>query len=587
MRLISHFFRCALAAFALTLATAAQGQAGVSYEPPSVDYAEAPAPPLRSGVADPVAAEPAPPPPEARRGASTRPRIEVGAYLEANVGISADLAGGAPGGEDVVTYTSLAAGVEGTISTRRVQASGAYRYERRFDIEGNIPDEDVHSGIAQVHVDLARGLAFDAGALATRTGGAGRAIGVTDRDAAAEVYSAYAGPSVSTRVGPVAVNASYRLGYVHVDDDSLAGAATAEEVDESTVHLANASLGMAPGDAGLPFGWTVGIGYVRDETGTLDNAFEGRFVRGDVVLPVGPTLALTAGIGYASFEAGQADVVRDGAGRPVRDPRGNLIVDPSRPRLTTYDSDGLFYDAGLIWRPNARAEIQIRAGADQDDNLIVAGSAAVQIGRRLGLSAAIFDQRSSFGQGLVNNLRNLPTNFEVDRNPITGNILGCVFGEEPGQGGCLIPALQSLSSISYRARGANLILSGSGRLWSFGVGASYTHRRYHLPDDPLFADVFATDDEDLAVFASVSRRIGARYVIGAALYASLYDSDFDDVSLGLGDRNGLSTGFSTSFERSFLMERLQLILTLGVSYTSLLGDDSIVTDALLGIRYRF
>jgi hypothetical protein len=148
MRLISHFFRCALAAFALTLATAAQGQAGVSYEPPSVDYAEAPAPPLRSGVADPVAAEPAPPPPEARRGASTRPRIEVGAYLEANVGISADLAGGAPGGEDVVTYTSLAAGVEGTISTRRVQASGAYRYERRFDIEGNIPDEDVHSGIA-------------------------------------------------------------------------------------------------------------------------------------------------------------------------------------------------------------------------------------------------------------------------------------------------------------------------------------------------------------------------------------------------------------------------------------------------------
>ena len=109
--------------------------------------------------------------------------------------------------------------------------------------------------------------------LATRTAGEGRAVGVTDRDGSVEVYSAYAGPTLSTHAGPVAVNASYRLGYVAVDDDSVTGGPR-EDFDSAVAHSATASVGMAPGR--LPFGWTVGAGCARtDSDGEFEHEFEG------------------------------------------------------------------------------------------------------------------------------------------------------------------------------------------------------------------------------------------------------------------------------------------------------------------------
>ena len=185
----------------------------------------------------------------------------------------------------------------GAFETRRVTAQMSYRYERHIEYDGNVPDRDIHSGIAMVNAQVVPGaLSLDAGALATRTAGEGRALGVSPRDQAVNVYAGYAGPTLSTHAGPVAVNAAYRLGYVKIDDDRIAGTLD-DEFDSSTAHSATASVGMAPGR--LPFGWTVGAGYAREDSGgRFDQRFEGRYARADVVVPVSATLAVTAGVGY-------------------------------------------------------------------------------------------------------------------------------------------------------------------------------------------------------------------------------------------------------------------------------------------------
>ena len=182
-------------------ASAAQAQDA----PPSsgVDYGA----PVREGAAAP----------ESRRERRER-RADIAPYLEVAQGISTEFGG------DTLTYTTLAAGVDGSVQTRRVTAVLSYRYDRLVEWNGNAGDTDTHSGIAAISAQVVPGAVnIEAGALATRTGGEGRALGVTERDQAVELYSVYAGPTVSTHVGPVAVNASYRLGYVAIDDDSVTG----------------------------------------------------------------------------------------------------------------------------------------------------------------------------------------------------------------------------------------------------------------------------------------------------------------------------------------------------------------------------
>jgi hypothetical protein len=271
-------------------------------------------------------------------------------------------------------------------------------------------------------------------------------------------------------------------------------------------------------------------------------------------------------------------------GQPVVDENGNLLPNPNGARLTTYDQSGAFADAGFIWRPTPRSELQLRAGINDDGQPIIAGSAAFQIGRFFGFSFNLYDNDETFGTSLIRNLRDLPDNFKVEHDALSGGLApGCVFSrDEPGKGVCLSPALQSITGASYRVRGGSLLFSGTGRLWSWGGGVTYTHRDFYLPDDPIFDNVFAPSDQDLALFGSVSRRLGRHADFGFDGFVSIFNSDgptVDDV---------LSIGGRANFSRSFLLNQLQLRAALGLTHRSLsLGDDSLVADANVGLRYSF
>src|SRR3546814_18607860 len=109
---------------------------------------------------------------------------------------------------------------------------------------------------------------------------------------------------------------------------------------------------MGPGR--LPFGWTIGAGYVHEDVDRLDREFDGAFVRGEIVVPVSDTLALTAGVGYEDIKASKRDILRDPNGAPIISHGGELVPDPTPPRRPPQDDDGVMYERGVYSPPRSR-----------------------------------------------------------------------------------------------------------------------------------------------------------------------------------------------------------------------------------------
>jgi hypothetical protein len=509
------------------------------------------------------------------------PRTSIHPYLEVQQVAVADFDRG-----EVLTYTGVGGGVDAAIATRRVQATISYNYQRRIGWNERLKDNDVHSGLAAVHVEAIPGtLSFDAGAMAARTHADIRLPVPTARTIdsanAAEIYSAYAGPTLTTHAGPLAIGASYRLGYVKVDDHSLAGsdlppgAPRVDRYTSSVVHNATVSVGMAPGR--LPFGWTVGAGYVREDMNRLKSKFEGQYVRGDVVLPVSPTLAVTGGVGYERMKGSQQDFLRDASGLPVLTPDGNLVPDPSRPRLRTYDHDGYMWDAGIIWRPSPRTELTARGGW-RYGGVSVVGTLQHKINSRSALNAVVYDGVSSFGRLLIADLNGLPAKFQVPSNGLGG--AGCVFGTDPGTGACFGDALQSISNFNFRNRGASIRYSAARGPWSMGLGAGYANRRYLAPDSNVFA-LRGVTDQSFTAQGNIGRRLTRSSGVDLDAYLSWYDSGIADTDSAFG------AGLTGRYYRNVFRERLQAQIAAGL-YTSHAGDfDASYGSILVGLRYTF
>ncbi|MFX4827904.1 hypothetical protein ABTB65_19430, partial [Acinetobacter baumannii] len=71
-------------------------------------------------------------------------------YLELTQNLLAQL----KPGNDVVTYTAVAAGVDVSLGGRRTQGAVSVRYERRFSEKGRYGSSDTVSGLARVQHEL-------------------------------------------------------------------------------------------------------------------------------------------------------------------------------------------------------------------------------------------------------------------------------------------------------------------------------------------------------------------------------------------------------------------------------------------------
>jgi hypothetical protein len=505
----------------------------------------------------------------------------ISPYIEAQQVVSAQLSPGS----DVLTYSQIAAGVDATVTGRNSAASLSLRYERRIGW-GDAGSGDTISGIARGYLSIVpQTLRLDAGVLAARTrveqSGASVLGPLGDSDADSKVYSVYAGPSLTTRVGDANVSAHYRIGYTKVDSSDALSNAPGQPVfdifDESIAHDAGIHIATKAGTV-LPVGIGAGAGYRREDISNLDQRVEDMHARLDLTLPVSPTFAVMAGVGYEDVTISARDALRDGAGVPVVS-GGRFVTDKSTPRTIAYKADGLIWDAGVMWRPSRRTQLEAHVGRRYGTTSYY-GTFSYAPNDRSSLNVRVYDNVAGFGGQVSNALAALPAEFSVNRNPLSGDVSGCVAAVEAGN--CLNGALGSVRSATFRARGIgasyNLDL---GRI-SAGIGAGYDRRKFIAAPGTVLATANGVIDENIWLAAYLNGRIdrNSRYAVN--LYANWFQSG---ATL---DGNATALGASLAYYRN-LTDRLTATAALGIDGISRSEplEDQWAASALVGLRYNF
>ncbi|MCB5424624.1 autotransporter outer membrane beta-barrel domain-containing protein [Altererythrobacter sp. CC-YST694] len=517
--------------------------------------------------------------------AEGKPRqVSVTPYIEAAQVLTAELSPG----NDVVTYSRIAAGVDAQVTGRNTAGAISLRYERRIGWEKDSPDGDLISGIARVGVGLIpQTLTLEAGGIAARTrvegNGASILSPIVDNAGKANIYGVYAGPSLHTGMGDLEVEGHYRIGYTKVEEpDALVSAPGAEPVDvfdESVVQNAQLRVGARPNTL-LPVGVGVGAGWYREDINNLDQRVDDRHVRADVTVPVSPSLALVGGVGYEDVKISSRDAVLDGQGKPVVGADGRYVTDKSSPRQIAYQTDGLIWDAGVLWRPSRRTSLEAHVGR-RYGSMSYYGSLSYQPSSRSSFNVGVYDTVSGFGGQLNNALANLPTEFQALRNPISGDITGCV--DSLDKGACLGSVLSAVRSSTFRSRGVAATYAKRFGRWQAGIGAGYDNRKFIAADNTVLADVNGKADETVWLAAYLNGRLGDSSSVSTNIYASWFDSDFELA--------GGSTGFgaSAAYYRSITqhLSATAAVSIDGVNRDNSTLDDTLSAAALLGMRYSF
>jgi hypothetical protein len=520
---------------------------------------------------------------EAGEGRGSGPRTQVTPYIEAAQVLTAEI----EPESDIVTYTSVAAGVDATVIGRNSAGSVSLRYERNIGYGGEGADGDAVSGIARASVALVpRGVTIEAGALASRSrvdeSGGTFAGAFAQDDSTSQVYSGYIGPSVQTRSGDLQAEGHYRFGYTRVESPDAvivggSGARPIDLADESTTHAAQARVGLAPQSV-LPVGVGIGGGWNEQNVSNLDQRIRDRHVRGDVIVPVSPVLAVVGGVGYEDVQVSSRDALRDASGNPVIGDDGRYVTDKTAPRVIAYETDGLIWDVGVMWRPSRRTSLEAFVGRRYDSTTYY-GSFAYAPTSRQSINVSIYDGITSFGGVITDRLAGLPTQFQAVRNAFSGEIGGCVASVEGAN--CLSGALGSLNSAVFRGRGVSLSYALDLGRTQAGFGAGYDRRRFIATQGTVLATANGVVDESYWAMAYASTQLDQRSSISANAAVNSFGSGFESGAAAIG------YSASLAYYRRIIA---------GLSGTAAIGLDGITRDslpdlmsasALLGLRYSF
>jgi hypothetical protein len=521
---------------------------------------------------------------DAANGVHPGSHTSVTPYIEADQVLSAEL----EPGSDTVTYTSLAVGADATMVGRNSAVSASVRYERHFDESGGGSDGDTVSGVVRASVALVpHAVTFEAGALASRASfnGDGKAFagGLVGHDSTSgQIYSAYLGPSVETQVGDLQVEGHYRFGYTKVEEpDAIVtgtGLVPIDLADESTTHNAQARVGFRPNTV-LPVGIGVGGMWNEQDVANLDQRVRDRNVRADITVPVSPTLALAGGVGYEDVEVSSRDALRDAGGNPVIGNDGRYVTDKGAPRTIAYQTDGLIWDAGVMWRPSKRTSLEAFVGRRYDSTTYY-GNFAYAPNSRESVNVSVYDGISSFGGVITDRLAGLPAEFTAVRNALSGDIGGCV--ESLKGGNCIGGVLGSLESAAFRNRGVSASYSVNMGRTTAGLGIGYDRRRFIAAPGTVLASANGVTDKTWWGAVYVSTKLDERSGIHFNATETLFDS-------GFAGSGGREIGYSAS-----LAYYRQIIA--GLAGTAAVGVDGLTqqslpdivsASALAGLRYSF
>lgn len=486
---------------------------------------------------------------------------------------------------ETFTYTRAAAGLDAQVSGARNAAAMSLRYERRFDWNQDNASGDTISGIVNGYTTVTPGLQLHAGGLATRErfNASGASVpGAQFDDEVVQVYSLYAGPVVSTQAGDFKIDAGYRIGYSRVEQEdgpvAIADVPANNRFDESTVHSANVSVAVKPGEV-LPVGVGVSSTYYREDISDLDQRIEDAQTRATLTVPVGPSLAVSGAIGYESVEISGRDAILGPDGFPLVGKGGNYVTDKSSPRVLAYDVDGLIWDVGVMWRPSRRTALTANVGKRYGSTSYT-GTFSYAPSTRMSLNVAVYDNVAGFGGQLNRTLAGLPTDFTAVRNPFTGDIGGCVSSLEAG--GCLSGALGTLRSAAFRARGVAASYNVRMGKVSAGVSGGYDRRRFIAARGTVLESANGQIDENYWMAAFINTEFDQGSLLETQAYANWIDSG------GIFGGDTKAYGATAAYYRD-LTKNLSARAALGIEGLTEpdLPEDFWTASALVGLRYSF
>ncbi|TAD77565.1 MAG: preprotein translocase subunit YajC [Sphingomonadales bacterium] len=501
-------------------------------------------------------------------------------YIEIGQVVSAELSPG----NDVVTFTQVAVGVDINLQGRNSGAAVSLRYERNIGYGDESVDTSTISGVARGTLALVPNtLSLEAGGLAARTrfdaGGGTTANPLVREDAESRVYSAYAGPSLNTRLGQVDVQGVARVGYNRFEaDDALVTQQgnSVDAFDDSVTYLGQLRAGVRP-DTVLPVGLAVTAGGFQEDIGNLDQRVRDLYVRGDVTVPLTRSLALVAGAGYEDVEISSRDAVRDANGNPVIGADGRFVTDPTAPRRIAFDVDGLLWDVGVLWRPSSRTSLQAAVGRRYDSTTYY-GTFTYAPSQRSAFALSVYDGVSGFGGVLNNALAGLDSDFQAIRNPVTGDFGGLVNGTE---GQAQIGGLGSIRSAAFRGRGVRASYQRTMGRTTAALGAGYDRRTFIAAAGTVLAPANGLTDESYYIIGGLSREVGQ----SANITTNAYINWFDGAAI---NSDVTAMGASAAYNQS-ITPRLVGRAAIAVDYfdSEFTAQDFAFATALVGLRYNF
>jgi len=516
-------------------------------------------------------------------GAAHADRPELGAFMGLQQIAESQLSGA---GADDVTYTQISGGVAGQISNRRIVASGTYQVSYRQPEVGDLDKSFTQDGVLRLQANVIdEWLTMETGAITTRSrvdpSGPAPQFNTGNTTNLTQTYSAFVQPVITHRIGDVGVSLSYRYAYTKNESSQDTGSTgpITNRFDASRTQQATFNLGMEPGD--LPFGWKFSSDYRHENTTSLDQHFRSINAIGEIKIPIGASpVAVVASGGYERIRTSEGEALLDPVtGLPVLGKGGGFVVDPSLPRILTYDVEGLVADAGIIWRPSRRTRMELRVGR-RYGGVTVTGLIEMRPSERSGLTLVVTDRIESFGQGVSGGLASTPASIDLTQLDPGSSIQDCLFGRRPGTGSCIGGTLGQASASSYRERALSAIFNRAMRSWSFGGSLGYSRRTYI--DDPN-SPVSLAGVVDQSVFGNIT--VNRRLTRISGVSFSFSGNLFKNGQVGASDV--LSGSVTTNYYRSF-GRSIQMQASVSVDASK---QDGITADvsgrAQLGLQYRF
>ncbi len=518
---------------------------------------------------------------EAGGAASTKSgrKFEIMPYLELDQIVTAELSPG----NDVLTYTQAVVGVDASIRGRRSGATVSARYAHQIGWGSKARDNDIISGLARGYMLVTSGLNIEAGGLVTQTNYSGRASNYVSGNSVQTIYSAYAGPTLFTHSGDIDIKANYRLGFTRSDQSNAYRVSTtslSQDVrNDSVIQSGQFEAGVKPGVV-APVGLGVAGSYYQENITAFDQLVRDMQVRGLVTVPVSRTVQVVGALGYEDVEIGNRDVVYDTDGNPVVGKHGQYVVDKSSPRVLSYDVSGLLWDVAVMWRPSRRTSLTAHVGRRYGSTSF-GGTLVYSPDDRKTLSVVVYDNVAGFGGEVNSALSSLSSDFVVVRDPVTGELTGCVNSLDGSN--CLSSALGTLSSAAFRARGAAATyVMQIGRL-STGLAVGYDHRRYMGAEGTILETIDGAVDERIWVNAFLSGPLGRHARWSTNAYGNWISSTYSTYG------DSASYGVSAAYYR-YITPNLRGSLAVsidGISYELVSVDDIWSATGLAGLRYNF